>query len=55
VGIHPTLECPHVHLQLAGAKGYAMFWLFLASVAIVSSVLSWWILKGQQAREKADS
>ena len=41
--------------QLADARGYEMFWLFLAGVGIASGVLSWWIMKGQQEREKADS
>jgi hypothetical protein len=30
-------------VQLADAKGFASFWAFLGSVAILFGVLSWWI------------
>jgi len=39
--------------QLSDARGFALFWLFLAAIAIVCGALSWWIMKGQQ--EQADS
>ena len=33
--------------QLADAKGFAWFWTFLAAVAIVFGLLSWWMYKTQ--------
>ena len=34
--------------QLADAKGYAWFWMFLATIAIVSGALSWWLMAHQK-------
>lgn len=34
--------------QLADAKGYIWFWMFLASIAIISGVLSWWLMSNQK-------
>jgi hypothetical protein len=34
--------------QLADAKGYAWFWMFLAVIAIVSGALSWWLMSTQK-------
>ena len=34
--------------QLADAKGYIWFWMFLASIAIISGVLSWWLRSNQK-------
>jgi hypothetical protein len=31
--------------QLSDARGFAWFWTFLASVAIVFGLLSWWIMR----------
>jgi hypothetical protein len=31
--------------QIADAKGFAWFWTFLASVAIVLGVLAWWLTR----------
>ena len=33
--------------QAADARGFAWFWIFLASVAIGFSLLSWWIARTQ--------
>lgn len=41
--------------QLADARGYVMFWLFLFAIAVASGVLSWWLMAEQQKRENADS
>ena len=34
--------------QLADAKGYIGFWMFLATIAIVSGALSWWLMSTQK-------
>ncbi len=34
--------------QLADAKGYIWFWMFLASIAVISGALSWWLMAKQQ-------
>jgi len=34
--------------QVADARGYIGFWLFLAVIAVVSGVLSWWLMSMQQ-------
>jgi hypothetical protein len=34
--------------QAADARGFALFWTFLATVAIVLGVLAWWIERGQR-------
>jgi heme/copper-type cytochrome/quinol oxidase subunit 4 len=34
--------------QVADARGYIGFWLFLAVIAVVSGVLSWWLMSAQQ-------
>jgi hypothetical protein len=34
--------------QLADAKGYAWFWMFLASIAIISGVVAWWLMSTQK-------
>jgi len=31
-------------VQLANARGYAWFWAFLGSVALVMGGLSWWMI-----------
>jgi hypothetical protein len=33
--------------QLSDAKGFAWFWTFLAIVAIVFGLLSWWMYRTQ--------
>ena len=37
--------------QIADAKGFAWFWTFLATVAIVLGALSWWIGRHQSDDE----
>jgi hypothetical protein len=32
-------------VQRGDAKGFAWFWLFLASIGVVFGVLSWWIAR----------
>jgi hypothetical protein len=34
--------------QAADARGFAWFWAFLASVAIVLGLLSWWVARTQK-------
>jgi len=34
--------------QMADARGYIGFWLFLAGIAIASGALSWWLMTKQQ-------
>jgi hypothetical protein len=34
--------------QLADARGYAWFWMFLATVAVASGAVSWWLMRTQQ-------
>ncbi len=41
--------------QIADARGYALFWLFLAALAIVSGALSWRIMSAQQKQERGDA
>ena len=37
--------------QLADAKGFAWFWAFLGTVAVVFGVLSWWIVRGKSPED----
>jgi hypothetical protein len=39
--------------QIADARGFAWFWTFLASVAIVLGLASWWIARKQREEEEA--
>jgi hypothetical protein len=39
--------------RLSDAKGFAWFWAFLASVAIVVGVLAWWLTSTQGQDEDA--
>ncbi len=41
--------------QIADARGYALFWLFLAALAIVSGALSWWLMREQQKAQDGDA
>ncbi len=41
--------------QIADARGYALFWLFLGALAIVSGVLSWWLMREQQKAQDGDA
>ena len=34
--------------QIADARGYIGFWLFLAVIAVICGVLSWWLMSAQQ-------
>lgn len=34
--------------QLADAKGYIWFWTFLASIAVISGALAWWLMSTQK-------
>ena len=34
--------------QVADAKGFAWFWVFLGSVALALGAVSWWIVRTQQ-------
>ena len=38
--------------QIADARGYIGFWLFLAVIAVASGVLSWWLMSAQQKEEE---
>jgi len=40
--------------QIADARGYIGFWMFLAVIAIVSGALSWWLMSTQQQNEGRD-
>jgi hypothetical protein len=37
--------------QAADARGFAWFWTFLASVAIVSGLVAWWIARTQREED----
>lgn len=37
--------------QAADAKGFAWFWTFLASVAVVLGLLAWWLARTQKEGE----
>jgi len=37
--------------EVADAKGFAMFWAFLASVAIGLAVLAWWVARNHKEDE----
>jgi hypothetical protein len=37
--------------QLADARGYAWFWMFLAAIAIASGAVSWWLMRTQQQED----
>ena len=39
--------------QAADAKGFAWFWTFLATIAIVLGLLAWWIERVQSRRSDA--
>ena len=39
--------------EVADARGFAWFWTFLASVAIVLGLLAWWVARNH--REDEDS
>ena len=32
-------------VQIADAKGFAMFWAFLGFVAVIMGAISWWIVR----------
>ena len=34
--------------QLADAKGYAWFWMFLAMIAVISGAVAWWLMSTQK-------
>lgn len=34
--------------QISDARGYIGFWMFLAVIAVVSGVLSWWLMSTQK-------
>jgi hypothetical protein len=40
-------------IQLADARGFAWFWVFLASVAIALGLATWWIAGKQSEDEDA--
>ena len=39
--------------EMADAKGFAWFWTFLASVAIVLGLLAWWIVRTHKEGDDA--
>ena len=39
--------------EVADAKGFAWFWTFLASVAIVLGLLAWWVARSHREDEDA--
>jgi len=39
--------------QIADAKGFAWFWVFLGTVAVVLGAVSVWIIRTQQSGEDA--
>jgi hypothetical protein len=40
-------------VQASDAKGYAWFWTFLAAIALVFGLLSWWIIQTQKDEQDA--
>jgi hypothetical protein len=38
-------------VQATDARGFAWFWSFLAGVAVVFGLLSWWMARTQRDRE----
>ena len=40
--------------QKADAKGFAWFWAFLGSIAVVFGAVGVWLMKSAAAQEKAD-
>jgi len=41
--------------QMEDARGFALFWLFLAGIAVASGVLSWRIMSAQQRKDGGDA
>ena len=39
--------------EVADARGFAWFWTFLASVAIVLGLLAWWVARSHREDEDA--
>ncbi len=39
--------------EVADARGFAWFWTFLASVAIVLGLLAWWVARNHREDEDA--
>jgi hypothetical protein len=39
--------------EVADAKGFALFWAFLASVAIGIGLLAWWVVRNHNEDEDA--
>ncbi|TMH21274.1 MAG: hypothetical protein E6H64_08585 [Betaproteobacteria bacterium] len=39
--------------EVADARGFAWFWTFLASVAIVLGLLAWWVARNHREDEEA--
>ncbi len=39
--------------EVADARGFAWFWTFLASVAIVLGLLAWWVARNHREDEGA--
>jgi membrane protein DedA with SNARE-associated domain len=37
---------------MGDAKGYIGFWLFLAGIAVISGVLSWWMMAAQEQKDR---
>ena len=40
-------------IQIADARGFAMFWAFLGVIAVVMGALSWWIVRTQSDGDDA--
>ena len=40
-------------IQASDAKGFAWFWTFLASVALLFGLLSWWIARTEKSNQDA--
>ena len=35
-------------VQIADARGFAMFWAFLGFIAVIMGAVSWWIVRTQK-------
>lgn len=38
-------------VQIADARGFAMFWAFLGFIAVIMGAVSWWIVRTQKGED----
>lgn len=52
-GIHGLLSLDGVTdpVELADAKGFAWFWMFLGGVGVVIAVAAWWIARSYKVEQ----